>query len=176
MSSTPPDPGNENDKPEGEIVPPEPIDGEAESDLPAPIENILERLPPEDRREAAMVMRRMVAQYSGPVPHAGEMARYQAIDPSFPERFVAMAERQVAHRQQLENKVVDYDYKLKGRGQNYALIVTILGLAVALVFAWMGQAVVAGIVAGTTVVGVVTAIVTGRVTENKGSTGENSDA
>ena len=167
VSSTPADPTEGGEEPQAEVVSIEATDADDVGGLPAPIENILERLPPEQRREAEIVMRQMVARYSGPVPHAGEMARYKAVDPSFPERFVAMAERQAQHRQQLETMLVTDDFKLKRRGQDYALLVTIIGLAVAVLFAWMEHPVVAGIVAGTTVVGVVTAIVTGRAAENK---------
>lgn len=176
MSSTPPDPPSSGSVPGEEIVSTEPADIEGHADLPAPIENILERLPPEERREAAIVMRQMVAGYSGPVPHAGEMARYKAIDPSFPERFVAMAERQAEHRQMLETKVVDDDFRLKRRGQDYALISTIVGLIAAVIFAVIGATTVAGIVGGTTVVGVVTAFVAGRVLEGKNNAEDKPEA
>ncbi|MFZ4647498.1 MAG: DUF2335 domain-containing protein [Gemmataceae bacterium] len=138
-----------------------------EPTLPAQIENVLERLPPEDRREVEVGIRQMVAQYSGPVPHAHEMLRYQQIDPSFPERFVRMAENQSRHRQELETRVIDYDFKLKRTGQDYALFSVVFGLLIALVFAWIGALTIAAIVAGTTVVGVVTAFVVGRVLQNK---------
>lgn len=144
--------------------------------LPRRMEAILERLPTPDRREAEIIMRQMVAQYSGPVPHAGEMARYKEIDPSFPERFVRMAEGQVAHRQELEKTVVGADYKLKRRGQDYALISVVLGLFVAVLFGVLAMPYVAGIVAGTTVIGVVTAFVVGRVAEAKPTETPSSSA
>jgi uncharacterized membrane protein len=156
---------------------PEPENSEDDAvQLPATIEHILEKLPAAERPSAEIVMRRMVAQYSGPVPHSGEMQRYGEIDPTFPERFMAMAERQVAHRHNLETRVVTDDFTLKRRGQDYALASTVMGLAVAVGFGFMGLPVVAGIVAGTTIVGVVTAFVVGRVKDGSSSAEADEEA
>lgn len=87
-----------------------------------------------------------------------------------------MAERQAEHRQMLETKVVDDDFRLKRRGQDYALISTIVGLIAAVIFAVIGATTVAGIVGGTTVVGVVTAFVAGRVLEGKNNAEDKPEA
>lgn len=98
------DPEDEEPEAEPEEAPEE-EDGEpGGSQLPAPIENILEYVPEEHRQQAMLQMRAYVARYSGPVPHASEMARYKQVDDSFPERFVRMAELQSEHRRGLETK------------------------------------------------------------------------
>lgn len=155
---------------------------DASQALPVEVVEILERLPPEERQELVSDIQRIVALYSGPVPHAGEMALYRTIDPSFPERFMSMYERQSAHRQTMEaavveaeNKINEYDFRLKRRGQDYALMSVVVGLGTSLIFALIGATNVAGIVGGTTVVGVVAAFVAGRVTQNK-SRDQNDEA
>lgn len=138
-------------------------DGEEEvENLPATVGAILEEIP-EGRREAARLMiSRIVEEHSGPVPSAREMARYKAIDPKFPERFFKQLEQQSAHRQSLERKVVDDDYRVKTRGQHYALASVFLCLGFAVALALIGATTAAGIVGGVTVVGIVTVFVTGR--------------
>lgn len=143
------------------LTPPKDGDEEGEN-LPATVEAILEEIP-EERREAALLMiSRIVESHSGPVPSAREMARYKAINPKFPERFFKQLEQQSAHRQALERKVVEDDYKVKTRGQHYALVSVALCLGFALALAFIGATTAAGIVGGTTVIGIVTVFITGR--------------
>lgn len=156
MSSTPPKDGDDEEE-EG-------------TNLPATVGAILEEIP-EERREAALLMiSRIVEQHSGPVPSAREMARYKAINPRFPERFFKQLEQQSAHRQALERKVVDDDYKVKTRGQHYALSSVVLCLGFALALAFVGATTAAGIVGGTTVVGIVMVFITGRALPQRGQT------
>lgn len=62
-------------------------------------------LPP----ELVAVFYRAVRMYSGPVPPPEIMEGYKQIDPTFPERMFAMAERQSEHRISLESKRVQSD-------------------------------------------------------------------
>lgn len=154
----------EGDEPEVEDASYSEEEAAEQEDFPVPAK-ILEHVPPEYRQEVLRSVRRYAARYSGPVPHAAEMARYKEVDPSFPERFVAMAERQAVHRQSLETRVVTEDFAMRRRGQHYALISIVILLAFALALALLGATTAAAIVGGTTVVGVVTVFVTGRVIE-----------
>ncbi len=150
MSSTPPEEGAEAASDGSDII-------------PAPvIEAVLGQVPEEYRAEALLKLTRYVEQHSGPVPSAREMARYKEIDPSFPKRFVKQLELQSDHRRSLERKVVDDDYKVKSRGQHYALISVVLCLGFALALALIGATTAAAVVGGTTVLGIVTIFVTGR--------------
>lgn len=64
------------------------------------------------------VFYRAVRMYAGPVPPPEIMAGYKQIDPSFPERFIAMAERQSSHRMALETTRLRND----GSGERTGLI------------------------------------------------------
>lgn len=66
--------------------------------------------------------------FSGPVPSPGHMKEYAEIDPSFPDRFFAMAEKQQAHDQAVEKDIIATNTKivseyqvLEKRGQTLGL-------------------------------------------------------
>ncbi len=56
--------------------------------------------------------------HSGPLPHPEILKGYQQIDPSFPERIMAMAEREQEHAHSLEEQ----------RNKN-AILITTIGVA-----------------------------------------------
>jgi uncharacterized membrane protein len=72
---------------------------------------------------------RAVRMYSGPVPPPEIMAGYAEIDPSFPGRFIAMAEKQSEHRMALETERLKSD----GGGQRVGLIMGFILILSALV-------------------------------------------
>ena len=49
--------------------------GANNAQIPTRIDQIIEHLPPDEQEEASVIIRQMMAGYSGPVPHAREMAR-----------------------------------------------------------------------------------------------------
>ena len=51
--------------------------------------------------------------YQGPIPPASEMQKYAAINPELPMRIMAMAEKQSAHRQEIEKIAVAESFKQK---------------------------------------------------------------
>jgi len=82
-------------------------------------------------------------QFTGPLPPPDIMRAYGAVDPSFPERIMAMAEREQAHAHAMdaeEHGLVRFDvgarWKATGRGSQYGLaaLVAILIAALACVF------------------------------------------
>lgn len=48
-------------------------------------------------------------EYSGPLPPAAELAKYESITPGLADRIVGMAERQASHRQRLEERAFAHD-------------------------------------------------------------------
>lgn len=100
--------------------------------------------------------------YSGPVPDPESMAEYKKIDPEFPNRLLSMAEKQSTHRQGMETDIVIRDYKLKRRGQDYALgsLIILGGLAGYLIYS--GATNEAAWVATAAIVSIVGIFVTGR--------------
>lgn len=100
--------------------------------------------------------------FSGPLPPPDVLARYDQIKPGFAERIVAMAERQSAHRQELETKVLRYA-AIEGRiGQIFALVIAVFALGTAAYLGVNGATAVGSVIGGTTVVGLVAAFVVGR--------------
>jgi len=71
--------------------------------------------------------------YSGPIPQADEIARYESILPGAAERLFGYADRQQAHRQGLENRVVDSNIALAQRGQVLGFVIGLVGIAAAAV-------------------------------------------
>ena len=73
--------------------------------LPHELGPILELLPEENRQQALILMTRVVSRaYRGPVPDAEDMQKYKSVDPTFPERFVRIAEREQEHRHGLDSR------------------------------------------------------------------------
>jgi uncharacterized membrane protein len=62
--------------------------------------------------------------YSGPLPPSSEFAGYNNAFPGAAERILSMAEKEADHRRQGEDKLI----KISGRGQIFALIISILSL------------------------------------------------
>ena len=62
--------------------------------------------------------------YIGPLPPAAEFAKYNDALPGTAERILTMAEKEVEHRHKNENKLTVFS----GRGQIFALIVSLLSL------------------------------------------------
>lgn len=91
--------------------------------------------------------------HQGPIPDPESIAKYAAIDPTFPNRLMAMAESQLAYRQSEQHRngeriAFENSQILKqgDRGQHYALVVVLAVLAVALVALIYGYPTTAGII------------------------------
>lgn len=90
---------------------------------------------------------------SGPIPDPVQLAAYAQVQPDFPERLLALAEREQAHRHGLESTVVNRSAQRDveageraTRGQHYALIVALVGMATSVGLAFAGAPVAAAIV------------------------------
>ena len=64
-------------------------------------------------------------QYSGPIPPAAELERYNQIIPNGADRIMTLAEVQSKHRQEMEKKVITGDNRRAGIGQVVAAIIVI---------------------------------------------------
>lgn len=68
--------------------------------------------------------------FSGPLPPAEEIGKYEKVLPGLADRIVTMAENQSSHRQVIEKRIISFDI-LKGiMGQVFAFIIimtTIIG-------------------------------------------------
>jgi uncharacterized membrane protein len=62
---------------------------------------------PKESESAHLLHQSVEQHFSGPLPPPEILEQYQSIDPNFPERIIAMAEQQAAHRQHLEKQAVE---------------------------------------------------------------------
>lgn len=90
--------------------------------------------------------------YSGPLPSASELERYNAISPGFAQSIVSMAVDQAVHRRSLEQAAITADIKHSGQAMWAGTIVVVAALLVSAYMASVGCQVSAGIVGGATVV------------------------
>ena len=64
-------------------------------------------------------------QYVGPLPHPSHLKQFEEIRPGAADRIIKMAERQAAHRQELESRIVVSNLKLEAKGQWFAFGITL---------------------------------------------------
>ncbi|MCY4256138.1 MAG: DUF2335 domain-containing protein [Gammaproteobacteria bacterium] len=64
-------------------------------------------------------------QYAGPLPHPNHLKQFEAVHPGAADRIIRMAEQQLAHRQEVESRVVRSSLKLEAKGQWFAFGITL---------------------------------------------------
>ncbi|MFT8910090.1 DUF2335 domain-containing protein [Leuconostoc pseudomesenteroides] len=72
--------------------------------------------------------------YSGPLPPASELGRYESIEPGLANRIVEMAEKQAAHRQDMERQ----EHELQAKALKSDTRDSLFGLIFAFVIAFGG--------------------------------------
>lgn len=80
-----------------------------------------------------------IAHYTGPIPPANELAKYEEAVPGAAERILAMAERQSAHRQSLEQQVVKGEITRSHWGLVAGVSVTVLALGASASLIYLGH-------------------------------------
>ncbi len=103
---------------------------------------------------------------SGPLPPAEELLEYERIAPGCAERLLKMVENQSAHRIQIESLVIASQQKQSIRGQMCGLVIGLVGILAGATLAYLGHDWVGGIIAGTTVTGLVSVFVIGKQQQN----------
>ena len=76
--------------------------------------------------------------FSGPLPPPVMLREYNEVQPGMADRIVAMAEKQSAHRLEIENKGVTNEIALAQRGQWCAIVFAVLSLPLGNVFGFTG--------------------------------------
>jgi uncharacterized membrane protein len=66
--------------------------------------------------------------YIGPLPPANEFAKYESALPGAADRTLSIAEKEMEHRHKNDDKIIEDSLRMSGRGQIFALIITILSL------------------------------------------------
>lgn len=121
---------------------------------------------PGKRDEAEQVLEARYS-YRGPLPPASELRGYDEIMPGLVDRIVMMAEKEQNHRHTWVRDMTRDEYSLKRRGQNFALGSVAILSSVAAWLGYLGDTTSAAVVAGATLLGIVTVFVTGQANERR---------
>ncbi|MBZ0242901.1 MAG: DUF2335 domain-containing protein [Bacteroidales bacterium] len=100
--------------------------------------------------------------HSGPLPDADTLIKYNSIIPNGADRIMKMAENQQAHRIKLESKVIASQSSQSNLGQLFGLIIGLVGIGCGTFLAATGEPTVGGIIAGGTVISLVSVFVIGK--------------
>lgn len=95
--------------------------------------------PPPKRTEITSVTQSV--SFSGPLPPPALLAKYNEVIPNGAERIMAMAERQSAHREALEARVVAGNVESQARGSHYAFIICLVTIVGGFVLIGMGKSI-----------------------------------
>ena len=129
-----------------------------------PTKNIQHKpsLPPQSQVRTAVQQ----TSFSGPIPHPEIMQGYNAIIPGAAERILTMAEDDAKHQRAIEMAALNAAKSEVRLGQWLGFIIGIAALGTSLTAIFLGAEVVAGIIGGTTVVGLVSAFIFGRIKQS----------
>lgn len=100
--------------------------------------------------------------HSGPLPDGDTLIKYDSVIPNGADRIMKMAERQQEHRMDIESKVIAGQVKQSKLGQIFGLIIGIVGIGCGTFLAYSGAKTVGGIIAGGTVISLVSVFVIGK--------------
>lgn len=105
--------------------------------------------------------------HSGPLPDAESLIEYNSVIPNGADRIMTMAEKQQLHRIDIENKVIQSQSGQSKLGQIFGFVIGLVGVGCGTYLAAIGEATVGGIIAGGTVVSLVSVFVIGKAIQNK---------
>lgn len=111
--------------------------------------------PKEQKQIAEQVHGLMVSYYSGPIPSAEQLERYNQTLPEGAHRILRMAEEQSAHRIRIESIVITSQQKQSERGQLIACVLVVILILTGGFLTYSGHDTVGGIIFGTTIIGVI---------------------
>jgi uncharacterized membrane protein len=104
---------------------------------------------------------------SSPVPPAELLDGYNHAIPDGGNRLFSLIERQSAHRQELETKVIDTQMKAIPRGQWLAFVAICLLSAIGVYFGIAGHEKISATIFATTIVSVAGLFIAGRIVQEK---------
>lgn len=107
------------------------------------------------------------ASISGPLPPPQWMEAYARIDPTFPERVFAMAEKNADHRRNLEQFVTRRNSRRADWGVVCGFVIAVSGLTAAVVTTLQGHDAVGGVIGGATLTELASTFVFGTVSRRR---------
>lgn len=103
------------------------------------------------------------------MPDAESLIQYNSVIPDGADRIMKMAEKQQDHRISLETKLVGSQSFQSMLGQIFGLVIGIFGISCGTYLAMTGNTTVGGIIAGGTVISLVSVFVIGKTSQRKKS-------
>lgn len=102
-------------------------------------------------------------QLTGPLPPPEILAQYNQVSPGAADRIIAMAEDNNRHFQTMDKMTVSSTYQERRTGQWCGLIIGLAVMGVCAFGFYLGHATEAAWLGGTTIVGLVSVFVVGRI-------------
>lgn len=101
------------------------------------------KTPKNIKRQSELVKQLIVSGefFSGPLPHPKILAEYEKILPGTTDRIFSMAEKQLNHRQDLEEKVVTANIANEKKGMYMSFVITITAMIIAFILIFSGKTV-----------------------------------
>jgi len=148
---------------------------EKANDVPEQLKLILAdtEIPESKKRTIVNLFGSIRESFSGPIPPPKILKGYNEAVKDGAERVVAMAEKQLNHRIQLEDYAIKEELKQSKIGQIFGFILGFVGLLSASILALLGHETTAGIFGTTTIIGLVTVFVLGGKSSQKDVSDKN---
>ncbi|MGD8847202.1 MAG: DUF2335 domain-containing protein [Desulfobacteraceae bacterium] len=106
----------------------------------------------------------------GPIPPPQMFLEYKNADPRIADQFLAQWSKEMDHRHELDKKRIAVQeehnkqvFAERKRGQTCATIICFAAFIVAVILGFLGHALTAGVIGGTSLVAIVTTFITGRL-------------
>lgn len=106
------------------------------------------------------------ATFSGPMPPPEVLEGYERLVKGAAERILVMAESDAKHQQEIEFAALRAAEAEIKRGQLFGFVIGLTALGASMLALAMGSPAVAGVIGGTTVVGLVSVFIVGRVVKS----------
>ena len=118
---------------------------------------VLRAIPIDKRSQLSKKISMSMEIRSGPLPSPKDIAAYNEIIPQGADRIMRMAEKQSAHRIEMETLVIGSQQTQATRGQVFALIIALFSIVAAAYCGATGQPWLGGVLGGATLVSLVSA-------------------
>lgn len=120
--------------------------------------------------------------HSGPLPSPDTLKKYNDILPDAADRIFKMAEKSQVHRENIDQQQMDIvkarvesEINKINKGQNFALIIALIGIAGAVTCAFLNQVAIGSFLGGSTVVTLVLLFLSERWRKRKEENSEDND-
>jgi len=104
--------------------------------------------------------------FSGPIPPPSVLEGYERLVQGAAERILVMAESDAKHQQEIEFAALRAAEAEIRRGQFFGFVIGLTALGASMLALAMGSPAVAGVIGGTTVIGLVSVFIVGRVVKS----------